>query len=160
MQKITTFLWFDHQALEAAKFYCSIFPNSKVTKQWGMGVSFELAGQEFIGLNGGPRFKFSEAISLYVNCKDQKEIDGLWNKLVKGGEAQQCGWLKDKFGLSWQIIPEALPSLITSRAGMEAMLKMKKIDLKTLEKAAASKQPAPAKRAKPAVSQKPRKKAR
>jgi predicted 3-demethylubiquinone-9 3-methyltransferase (glyoxalase superfamily) len=158
MQKITTFLWFDHQALEAAKYYCSIFPNSKVTKEWGMGVSFELAGQGFIGLNGGPRFKFTEAISLYVNCKDQKEIDGLWKKLVKGGEEQQCGWLKDKFGLSWQIIPEALPSLVSSRAGMEAMLKMKKIDLKTLEKAAASEKSvaseksAPAKRAKPAAA--------
>jgi predicted 3-demethylubiquinone-9 3-methyltransferase (glyoxalase superfamily) len=138
MQKITTFLWFDDQALEAAEFYCSIFPNSKVTKEWGMGVSFQLAGQEFMGLNGGPRYKFTEAISLYVNCKDQKEIDTLWKKLAKGGSEQQCGWLKDKYGLSWQIIPEALPKLISNRAGLEAMLEMKKIDLKALEKAAAS----------------------
>jgi predicted 3-demethylubiquinone-9 3-methyltransferase (glyoxalase superfamily) len=138
MQKITTFLWFDHQALEAAEFYCSLFPSSKVTKEWGMGVSFQLAGQEFMALNGGPRFRFTEAISLYVNCKDQKEIDALWKKLAKGGSEQQCGWLKDKYGLSWQIIPEALPKLISNRAGLEAMLEMKKIDLKALEKAVAS----------------------
>jgi predicted 3-demethylubiquinone-9 3-methyltransferase (glyoxalase superfamily) len=138
MQKITTFLWFDRQALEAAKFYCSIFPNSKIVKDWGMGVTFKLAGQEFIGLNGGPQFKFSEAISLYVSCKDQKEIDTLWKKLVKGGAESQCGWLKDKYGLSWQIIPVNMPKLISSQAGMEAMLKMKKIDIKTLEKASAS----------------------
>jgi predicted 3-demethylubiquinone-9 3-methyltransferase (glyoxalase superfamily) len=141
MQKITTFLWFDHQALEAATFYCSIFPGSKVTAEWGMGVSFQLAGQEFMALNGGPRFKFTEAISLYVSCKDQKEIDTLWKKLTKGGSEQQCGWLKDKYGLSWQIIPVGLPKLISNRAGMEAMLKMKKIDLKALGKAAASAKP-------------------
>ncbi len=156
MQTITTFLWFDHQALEAAEFYCSIFKSSKVTKSWGMGVTFTLDGQEFMALNGGPRFKFTEAISLYVSCKDQKEIDTYWKKLSAGGSEQQCGWLKDKYGLSWQIIPVGLSKLISTQGGMQAMLKMKKLDIKALEKAAGS--TTPTKSAKPAKPAKPAKK--
>ena len=152
-QKITTFLWFDGNAEEAANHYTSIFKNSKILSvaRYGeagpgpkgsvMIVTFELEGQEFIALNGGPHFKFTEAISLLVNCDTQKEVDELWSKLSAGGEEGQCGWLKDKFGLSWQIIPSALFKLLQDQAPgkskrvMEAMLQMKKIDIARLEQA-------------------------
>jgi predicted 3-demethylubiquinone-9 3-methyltransferase (glyoxalase superfamily) len=144
-QKITPFLWFDNQAEEAAKFYVSIFPNSKITHitpgQGGkaMWVSFDLEGQQFYALNGGPNFKFTEAVSFFVSCKNQEEVDHYWNKLAShGGEESQCGWLKDNFGLSWQIVPTALNELLgKDKSGrvMQAMLQMKKIDIKTLEQA-------------------------
>lgn len=150
MQKVKTFLWFDTQAEEAAEFYTSLLPNSRVTDVMrpdpdgpALTVGFELDGQEYVALNGGPQFSFTEAISLFVTCKDQAEVDELWAQLTAdGGEESQCGWLKDKFGLSWQIIPEALPRLLgdpdrerASRA-MQAMLQMKKIDVASLETAA------------------------
>ncbi len=151
MQKITTFLWFNDNAEEAAKFYTSIFKNSKITaishysadtpsklpKGSVMTVNFELEGQEFTALNGGPFFKFNESISLVTKCKDQEEIDYFWEKLTEGGDekAQQCGWLKDKFGLSWQVVPENLGELIKDEKSMQAMLKMKKIDVKKLKEA-------------------------
>jgi predicted 3-demethylubiquinone-9 3-methyltransferase (glyoxalase superfamily) len=151
MQKITTFLWFDHEAEEAANFYVSIFQNSKVldAKRFrGPGgqervtvVKFELDGQEFIALNGGPHFKFTEAISLYVDCATQHEVDDLWNKLTAGGQESQCGWLKDRYGLSWQIVPNVLTELLAdpdprrSQRVMQAMLQMKKIDIETLKRA-------------------------
>jgi predicted 3-demethylubiquinone-9 3-methyltransferase (glyoxalase superfamily) len=152
-QKIATFLWFDANAEEAAKHYVSIFKNSKILSvtRYGdagpgpkgsvMTVNFQLEGQEFIALNGGPHFKFTEAISLLVNCDTQREVDELWSKLSAGGEESQCGWLKDKYGLSWQIIPTALFELMQdrdpgkSKRVMEAMLQMKKIDIGLLEKA-------------------------
>jgi predicted 3-demethylubiquinone-9 3-methyltransferase (glyoxalase superfamily) len=152
-QKIATFLWFDANAEEAAKHYVSIFKNSKILSvtRYGdagpgpkgsvMTVNFQLEGQEFIALNGGPHFKFTEAISLLVNCDTQREVDELWSKLSAGGEESQCGWLKDKYGLSWQIIPTALFELMLdrdpgkSKRVMEAMLQMKKIDIGLLEKA-------------------------
>ncbi|MFN2565539.1 MAG: VOC family protein [Gemmatimonadaceae bacterium] len=152
-QKIVTYLWFDGQAEEAAKHYTSIFKNSKILsvtrhgdagpgpKRTAMVVSFQLEGQEFIALNGGPQFKFTEAISLLVNCDTQKEVDDLWSNLSAGGEEGQCGWLKDKFGLSWQIIPSALMELIQdrdpqkSKRVMEAMFQMKKIDIAGLKRA-------------------------
>jgi len=154
-QRITPFLWFDGQAEEAAKFYTAIFPNSKIThvarydkaaaqasgrpEGSAMVVDFELDGQKLAALNGGPQFKFSEALSLVINCKTQAEVDHYWNKLSEGGDpkAQQCGWLKDKFGLSWQVVPTELPQLISHPKGMQAMLKMKKLDIETLRKAAA-----------------------
>ena len=148
MQKITPFLWFDGQAEQAMLFYTSVFENSKAGKvsrnsDQVFSASFELNGLEFIALNGGPQFKFTEAISMYVNCEDQKEVDYYWQKLTAdGGSESQCGWLKDKFGLSWQIIPAALPRLLgdpePARAGraMQAMLTMKKIDVAQLEAAA------------------------
>lgn len=141
MQKITPFLWFDGKAEEAAKFYVSIFKNSKITSVTGMSVTFRLDGQEFIALNGGPQFKFTPAISLFVDCKDQKEVDDLWEKLSEGGEKVQCGWLKDKYGLSWQVIPSVLGNLLNdpdpkkSQRVMQAMLQMKKIDIEGLKKA-------------------------
>ena len=157
-QKIKTYLWFDHQAEEAANIYTSIFENSKVLnvarygdagpgpKGTAMTVNFQLDGQEFIALNGGPAFKFTEAISLLVDCETQDEVDRLWNKLTAdGGEESMCGWLKDKFGLSWQIIPTALFRLMSdpdpdkSKRVMQAMLQMKKIDVPTLERAHAGK---------------------
>jgi predicted 3-demethylubiquinone-9 3-methyltransferase (glyoxalase superfamily) len=153
-QKITTYLWFDNNAEEAMNFYVSIFKNSKVLKvvRYGdagpgpkgevMLVTFQLEGQEFIGLNGGPQFKFTEAISLLVNCETQEEVDDLWEKLTAdGGAPSQCGWLKDKFGLSWQIIPSVLPEMLAdkdpekSKQVMEAMLQMSKIDLNKLKQA-------------------------
>ena len=152
-QKITTFLWFDNQAEEAAKHYTSIFKNSRVVsvarygdagpgpKGSAMTVNFELEGQEFIALNGGPQFRFTEAISLLVNCETQKEVDELWSRLSAGGAESQCGWLKDKYGLSWQIIPTALfrllqdPDPAKARRVMEAMLQMRKIDVARLEQA-------------------------
>jgi predicted 3-demethylubiquinone-9 3-methyltransferase (glyoxalase superfamily) len=154
MQKITPFLWFDTQAEEAVKFYASIFPNSKILNmaRYGdagpgpkgsvMTVEFELDGQRMIALNGGPVFKFTEAISLVVDCNSQEEVDHYWNKLLQGGEESQCGWLKDKYGLSWQIVPTALGKLLSgpdakkAKRVMEAMLKMKKIDIAALEAAA------------------------
>ena len=158
MQKITPFLWFDGKAEEAANYYVSIFSavggkNSKVLnvsrygeagpgpKGTAMGVTFQLDGQEFYALNGGPQFKFTEAISLFVNCETQEEVDDLWEKLSKGGEKSQCGWLKDKYGLSWQIVPTALGQMLgdkdpqKSRRVMEAMLQMSKIDVKALKAA-------------------------
>jgi predicted 3-demethylubiquinone-9 3-methyltransferase (glyoxalase superfamily) len=153
MQKIVTSLWFDDEAEEAAKFYCSIFPNSKVTKlsRYGsagprpegmvMAVDFELDGQGFNALNGGPEFKFTEATSLLVNCQTQEEVDGLWEKLGAGGEYGPCGWLKDRYGLSWQIVPVALgemlsdPDPVKSQRAMAAMLKMGKLDEDELRRA-------------------------
>ncbi|MGH8660414.1 MAG: VOC family protein [Burkholderiales bacterium] len=157
MQKITPFLWFDHQAEEAAKFYVSIFRNSKIldvvrygeeaAKASGrpkgsvMTVAFKLDGQEFTALNGGPVFKFTEAISFVTHCKTQEEVDHLWEKLSQGGERSQCGWLKDQYGVSWQVVPDVLIELLQdkdpakSRRVMQAMLQMSKIDIKVLEQA-------------------------
>ncbi len=156
-QKITTFLWFDKEAEEAATYYTSIFNNSRILNvaRYGdagpgprgsvMTVSFELDGQEFVALNGGPHFKFTEAISLVVNCETQKEVDELWSRLSAGGAESQCGWLKDKYGLSWQVVPTALNRLLQdpdprkAKRVMEAMLQMKKIDIAGLEQAAGAK---------------------
>jgi predicted 3-demethylubiquinone-9 3-methyltransferase (glyoxalase superfamily) len=147
MQKITPFLWFDNQAEEAMNFYVSIFKNSKIlevsrgTDGSVFGVSFELSGQEIRGFNAGPEFKFTEAISLFVDVKTQDEVDELWEKLTAGGEESRCGWLKDKYGLSWQIIPTALGRLMgdkdPEKAGRvtQAMLTMCKIDIAGLQKA-------------------------
>ena len=147
MQKITPFLWFDGKAEEAMNFYTSIFKNSKVISAVPgpdgkvMMATFELDGQKFHALNGGPEFKFNEAISFFVNCETQEEIDEKWSKLSAQGEEGQCGWLKDKFGLSWQIVPPVLGQLLgdkdRSKANrvMQAMLKMRKIDIKTLKQA-------------------------
>jgi predicted 3-demethylubiquinone-9 3-methyltransferase (glyoxalase superfamily) len=147
MQKITPFLWFDSQAEEAANFYCSIFKSSKVGNVVRgpdgsvMVVPFQLEGEEFTALNGGPRFKFTEAVSFVVHCDNQEEVDYYWSKLTgSGGQESQCGWLKDKFGLSWQVVPRRAIQLLsdpaTSKRVMEAILPMKKIDIKTLEDAA------------------------
>ena len=156
MQNITPCLWFDTDGEDAANFYTSIFPNSKIQHiaRYGssgprpegtvMTVSFELDGQEFLALNGGPQFEFSEAISFQVSCKDQDEVDKYWNELSEGGEEGPCGWLKDKFGLSWQIVPTALPELLSNpdkekaQRVMAAMLEMKKIEIDELERAAAA----------------------
>ncbi|MGZ8449243.1 MAG: VOC family protein [Candidatus Deferrimicrobiaceae bacterium] len=157
MQKITPFLWFDDKAEEAAKFYVSIFRNSKIVNvaRYGeagakasgrpkgsvMTVAFELEGQPFVALNGGPIFTFSPAISLVVNCETQKEIDNLWEKLSAGGEKEECGWLKDKYGVSWQIVPSVIGELLsdpdpaTSERVMQALLQMKKLDIAGLKKA-------------------------
>ena len=146
MPTITPFLWFDSQAEEAMNYYLSIFKNSKVlsvNRADGkvLTVSFELEGQKFMALNGGPPFKFTEAISLFVNCETQEEVDELWEKLSQGGEKGRCGWLKDRFGLWWQIIPSALGKLMNdpnpkkSRAVFQAMMKMNKIVIKDLERA-------------------------
>ena len=153
-QKITPFLWYDTQAEEAANHYISIFKNGRILdvsrySEAGPGqagrvmvVKFELAGQHFIALNGGPHFKFTEAISMAVDCHSQEEVDDLWTKLSEGGAPSQCGWLKDKYGLSWQIVPSRLPELLQSpdRASasrvMAAMMKMTKINIAELEKAA------------------------
>jgi predicted 3-demethylubiquinone-9 3-methyltransferase (glyoxalase superfamily) len=150
MQKITTFLWFDNQAEEAATHYTSIFDNSRIVnvQRYGpagpgepgtvMTVTFELAGQQFIALNGGPEFTFTEAVSLSVDCATQDEVDELWAKLTDGGEEGPCGWLKDKYGLSWQINPRQLSELLSdpdpvkSDRVMKAMLGMKKIDIQGL----------------------------
>ena len=154
MRKITPFLWYDTQAEEAAKFYVSVFPKSKILKtaRYGdagpgpkgsvMTVEFELAGQRMIALNGGPHFKFTEAISLSVDCKDQKEVDRYWSKLSQGGQESMCGWLKDRYGLSWQVTPTILGKLLSgpdpkkAKRVMEAMLKMRKIDIAALKAAA------------------------
>jgi len=153
MQKITPFLWFDGNAEEAANFYTSIFKNSKIlnvarygeagpgTKGSAMTVTFELEGQQFIALNGGPHYTFSPAISFFVNCETQAEVDELWEKLTAGGKAVQCGWLQDKFGVSWQIIPKALMELmgdkdpVKSQRVFKAMLQMTKIDIEGLKRA-------------------------
>ena len=156
-QKITPFLWFDGQAEEAMHFYVSIFKHSKAGKvtyyiedsSYGkkgqvMSVRFELDGQEFYGLNGGPMYKFSPAISFFVHCDTQAEIDDLWEKLSAGGEENMCGWLQDKYGVSWQIIPEKLDELLQDKDPkkakriVDAMLQMKKIDIAALEKAYAN----------------------
>ncbi|MDE3087792.1 MAG: VOC family protein [Chloroflexota bacterium] len=153
MQKITPFLWFDDNAEEAVNFYTSIFKNSKVISMNRLPggtpgpagkvttATFQLEGQELMALNGGPEFKFNESISLYVNCETQAEVDYFWDKLSAGGEPGQCGWLKDKFGVSWQIIPTALGQMLGDKNPkkaqnvMQAMLKMKKIDIATLRRA-------------------------
>ena len=153
MQKITPFLWFDGKAEEAMNFYSSIFKNSKIGRitRYGdagpgpkgavMSGTFQLDGQEFMALNGGPQFKFTEAISFFVNCETQEEVDELWEKLSDGGQKSRCGWLKDKYGLSWQIIPSALGEMLgdkdpeKSQRVMKAMLQMDKIDIKGLEQA-------------------------
>ncbi len=156
MQKITPFLWFDANAEEAVNFYLSIFKNSKILKvaRYGdtgpgpagtvMTISFQLEGQEFIALNGGPHFKFTEAISLSVSCETQEELDDYWSKLTAaGGQEVQCGWLKDKFGLSWQVNPPILAELLMDKDAkkaqrvMTAMMQMKKIDIAGLQRAAA-----------------------
>jgi len=144
-QKITTFLTFNDRAEEAARYYCSVFENSKITSVSPgpggkpMAVSFELEGQNYIALNGGPSFSFSSGFSLFVSCETQAEVDDLWSKLTDGGQEQPCGWLIDKFGVSWQIIPTALPKGLSgpnAGAVVQAMLKMKKLDVAALEKAA------------------------
>jgi predicted 3-demethylubiquinone-9 3-methyltransferase (glyoxalase superfamily) len=157
MQRITPFLWFDHQAEEAANFYVSIFENSKVgstarydeegAKAAGrpkgsvMTVAFELDGQAFTALNGGPLFKFTEAMSLVVNCETQEEVDHFWERLSAGGQEVQCGWLKDRFGVSWQVVPTALVEMLQdkdphkAKCVMAAMLKMKKINIEGLRQA-------------------------
>ena len=148
MNKITPFLWFDDQAEEAMNFYVSVFKNSRILgvtpgpNGKAMSVNFELEGQEFIGLNAGPQFKFNEAISFFVDCKTQEEVDELWEKLTgDGGEESMCGWLKDKYGLSWQIIPSALgqmlsdPDPVKAQRVMQAMLQMRKIDIEALRQA-------------------------
>lgn len=159
MNRITPCLWFDNQAEEAANFYCGIFRNSKITNitRFGkagqeihgkaegavMTVDFELDGQAYTGLNGGPMFKFNEAISLQINCDSQEEVDHYWSKLGEGGDpsAQQCGWLKDKFGVSWQVVPTILSELIqggdsaTGQRVMQALLQMKKLDIAILRRA-------------------------
>jgi predicted 3-demethylubiquinone-9 3-methyltransferase (glyoxalase superfamily) len=159
MQKINPFLWYDNQAEEAANFYASIFKNSSVgsitrydaasaqaagrPEGSAMTVEFQLEGQKFVALNGGPHFKFTEAVSFVVNCEDQEEVDYFWEKLTAdGGAESQCGWLKDKYGLAWQVTPTILPALLKqkdpakAKRVMEAMLQMKKIDIKTLKQAA------------------------
>lgn len=156
MNDITPCLWFDTEGEEAATFYTSVFPNSRIldVSRFGeagprpagtvMTVSFELDGTKFVALNGGPEFTFNEAISFQVSCRDQDEVDAFWSKLSEGGEEGPCGWLKDRFGVSWQIIPTALPRLLgdpdpeKSQRVMQAMLRMRKIDIGELERAAAS----------------------
>ncbi len=158
MQKITPFLWYDNQAEEAARFYVSLFKNSRIgdivrydeaganasgrPKGSVMVVDFQLEGQDFVALNGGPHFKFTEAVSFVVNCETQQEVDEFWKKLSEGGEESQCGWLKDRYGLSWQVVPTVLTEMLKDRDPakakrvMEAMLQMKKIDIQKLKQAA------------------------
>ncbi|MGZ4318695.1 MAG: VOC family protein [Gaiellaceae bacterium] len=156
MPKITPFLWFDTEAEEAAKHYTSIFPNSRITEvtRYGsagpgeagsvMTVAFELDGQPFVGLNGGPNYRFTEAVSFVVNCESQAEVDEYWRQLSDGGEEGPCGWLKDRYGLSWQIVPARLLELIAdpdeerAQRAMAAMLKMHKIQVDEIEQAAAT----------------------
>jgi len=157
VQKITPFLWFDDKAEEAVKFYVSVFKNSRIgsiarygeeaakasgrPKGTAMIVTFQLEGQEFIALNGGPIFKFTEAVSFLVNCETQEEVDELWEKLSLGGKEGQCGWLKDKYGLSWQVVPSVLGEMMQDKDAekssrvMKAVLQMKKIDIRTLQQA-------------------------
>ena len=157
MQKITPCLWFDNQAEEAANFYVSIFKNSKIRNMTRYGeagakasgrpkgsvmtAQFQLDGQDFVAINGGPHFKFTEAVSFVVNCETQDEVDYFWEKLCEGGEEVQCGWLKDKFGLSWQVVPTILGKLMQdkdpekSQRVMQAMLQMKKLDIEILKQA-------------------------
>jgi predicted 3-demethylubiquinone-9 3-methyltransferase (glyoxalase superfamily) len=158
-KRITPCLWFDDQAEEAAKFYASVFKNFKIGKisRYGkegfevhgrkegtvMTVEFEIEGQKFVALNGGPHFKFNEAVSFQIHCETQQEIDFFWSKLSEGGQEQPCGWLKDKFGLSWQVIPDALPKMLMdenpekSQLVMKSILQMRKIDLDALKRAQA-----------------------
>jgi predicted 3-demethylubiquinone-9 3-methyltransferase (glyoxalase superfamily) len=154
MSRITPFLWFDTEAEEAAEFYCSIFPNSKITavsrytdagpRPAGsvMTVSFVLDGQELIALNGGPEYTFTEAISLFISCADQAEVDYYWDKLTDGGQEIECGWLKDRYGLAWQVVPEGMMDVLSSddparvQRAMQAMFTMKKLDLDALRAAA------------------------
>lgn len=156
MPKITPCLWFDTQGEDAARFYASVFPNSRIGEiaRYGeagpgepgsvMTVAFELDGQPFLALNGGPQFTFNEAISLQVDCESQEEVDHYWSRLSEGGEEGPCGWLKDRFGLSWQVVPTRLTELVahsdaeTSQRVMRAMLQMGKIDVAALEEAAAA----------------------
>jgi predicted 3-demethylubiquinone-9 3-methyltransferase (glyoxalase superfamily) len=153
MHKITPFLWFDREAEEAAQFYVSIFKNSKINSvsRYGeagpgpkgsvMSITFELDGQRFMALNGGPSFRFTEAISMFVNCEDQEEVDVLWEKLSAGGQKSRCGWLKDKYGLSWQVIPSGLMDALgnknpeKAKRSMQAMMQMSKIDLEKIRNA-------------------------
>lgn len=153
MQKITPFLWFDNNAEEALNFYTSIFKNSEITQvaRYGdagpgpkgslMTARFNLEGQEFIALNGGPHYKFTPAVSFLIDCKSQEEIDHYWDKLLEGGQAQQCGWLVDKYGLSWQVVPTILPKYLSdkdpakSSRVMQVMMKMVKLDIQQLEDA-------------------------
>jgi predicted 3-demethylubiquinone-9 3-methyltransferase (glyoxalase superfamily) len=153
MQKITPFLWFNYQAEEATNFYVSVFKNSKIVditrygevgpgpKGTVMTTKFQIGGQEFVALNGGPQFTFSQATSFVVNCRTQNEVDEFWEKLSEGGEKQQCGWLKDKYGVSWQIVPVVMvemlndPDPVKSQRVMKAMLLMDKIDIKILKEA-------------------------
>ena len=159
LQKISPFLWFDHQAEEAARFYTSVFKNSRIgaVTRYGeagpgpkgsvMTVAFELDGQAFTALNGGPVFKFTEAVSFVVNCENQQEVYEMWEKLSDGGKEVECGWVKDKYGLAWQIVPTVLMEMLQDRDAerkervMQAMLKMKKLDIAGLE--AAYRQPSP-----------------
>ena len=138
--ELTTCLWYDGKAKEAAEYYCSIFKDSKITSENPMVVTFEINGSNFMGLNGGPMFSFNEAVSFIVTCDTQEEIDMYWNKLIaNGGNESMCGWLKDKYGMSWQIVPGSLGKLMSNPAKgervMQALLKMKKLDLKVLEEA-------------------------
>jgi predicted 3-demethylubiquinone-9 3-methyltransferase (glyoxalase superfamily) len=153
LQKITPFLWFDHEAEEAARFYTSVFENSRIeaVTRYGesgpapkgsvMTVAFELDGQKFVALNGGPAFKFTEAVSFVVNCENQQQVDEIWEKLSSGGEEIQCGWLKDKYGLCWQIVPTVFfemiqdPDAERKERVMQAMFQMKKFDIAALEAA-------------------------
>lgn len=154
MPRISPNLWFDMNAVEAAEFYCSVFPNSKIVStakypEGGPGpagevmvVEFELDGQRVVGINGGPDFTFSEAVSLEITCKDQEEVDYYWDRLTDGGQESQCGWLKDKFGFSWQVVPEGMDAVfsnpdpqVAARA-MQAMLGMRKLDVAALRAAA------------------------
>jgi predicted 3-demethylubiquinone-9 3-methyltransferase (glyoxalase superfamily) len=159
MQKVTTFLTFNDQAEEAVKLYTSVIPNSRIvsTSRYGeagpapkggvMSVNFQLAGQDFVALNGGPTFKFAEGISLFVSCENQREIDEYWEKLSAGGSKGPCGWLTDRFGVSWQIVPRVLGEMISSKDAakadrvMKAMLQMKKLDIARLEQAYAEEPP-------------------
>ena len=141
IQKITPFLWFDGKAEQAARFYTSIFKNSKVDSVSPMSASFQLEGLSFIALNGGPQFKFTEAISFFIHCETQEEIDYFWEKLSAGGEKSRCGWLKDQFGVSWQAVPAVLGDMLNdedeerSKRVMQAMLQMDKLDIQALQKA-------------------------
>jgi predicted 3-demethylubiquinone-9 3-methyltransferase (glyoxalase superfamily) len=159
MKGITVFLWFDGQAEEAADFYTSLFPNSKVTDvaRYGevgpgepgavMTVAFELDGRKFVGLNGGPQFTFNEAVSFAINCETQAEVDEYWERLGEGGEHGPCGWLKDRYGVSWQVVPTALPELLAqpdreaAQRVMATMLTMSKLDVEPLRRAAEGREP-------------------
>jgi predicted 3-demethylubiquinone-9 3-methyltransferase (glyoxalase superfamily) len=153
-QKITPSLWFDTEAKDAADFYCSVFKNSRIVNvsRYGdagprpagtvMTVEWELDGQRFVGINGGPQFKFDEAVSFQISCEDQEEVDYYWEQLTDGGEESQCGWLKDRFGLSWQVIPQGMGAVLgdpdpeRSQRAMKAMLGMRKLDIDELRRAA------------------------
>jgi len=142
MQKITPFLWFDGNLEDAVRFYASIFKDARIVNLSPMSATFEIGGQSFMGLNGGPMYKFSEAISFFIRCEDQDEVDYYWSRLLAdGGSAQMCGWLKDRFGLSWQVIPNILGAYLSDADGarrqrvMDVMMKMKKLDVDALQRA-------------------------